>query len=668
MKADEARDEIKRRWRDLWKADKGKGKQAGIICPLCGSGSGEKGSGVKEDTRKDGHFLKCFACGFAGDAVSLLGAELRKKLPLRGSDFKDVIEEGAKRLSLSVEWQDKSTAAKKPKVKKQETVEAKPMPKVDYSKYLDTARKGLDDERVKAYIKGRGLSVDNAKSTGIGFDQAWIYPDKGKFPSARIIIPFAGGVGYMARAIEEIKDGKKLVVGSVGLFNVEALKQAESMTGGAACFVVEGWADALSVMEAGYPAIAINGAQNGGDLIKAASNYSGVFLIAMDNDTGGKKGIESLSALLEKDAIPFSVVDICGGYKDANEHLQADRDGFKYCCFEAFERGRAAAQKAASPDSLKEYITGGAWREDVKRSAANREKTGFPSLDDWLGGGLYEGLAVLSGFPSLGKTSFLWQIAENVAAAGCHALFFSLEMSRADMLAKSLSRRAYRHGRDITNDDAQSGRDDCKEELRELLADVGGRLEVVEGAFGYGVEAIRKRALVAKRASGGRLCVFIDYLQAAADYKVGSEITAISDTAKAFRQLARELHCPVVCASSTARTNYNSVVDYSCFYGSGGIEFAADVAAGLQLSVVYSPAYIDAGTGKGGKEKQASMVGEAIRENLRQVSLVGLKNRRGQMRRQINFLFDARHSVFSEDESRQESALSPSDVEGLLAI
>lgn len=115
------------------------------------------------------------------------------------------------------------------------------------------------------------------------------------------------------------------------------------------------------------------------------------------------------------------------------------------------------------------------------------------------------------------------------------------------------------------------------------------------------------------------------------------------EAARAYLEMARVLHCPIVCASSTARNNYTGAVDYSCFYGSGGIESAADCAAGLQLSVVYSQEYT------GGKDKQAAIIARAAAENPRRVSFVGLKNRRGQMKKRVDFLFDPRHCTFTEE-------------------
>ena len=47
MEEERIRELIKSTWRGLWPADKGKGKNVGVICPLCGNGSGADGDGVK---------------------------------------------------------------------------------------------------------------------------------------------------------------------------------------------------------------------------------------------------------------------------------------------------------------------------------------------------------------------------------------------------------------------------------------------------------------------------------------------------------------------------------------------------------------------------------------------------------------------------------------------
>ncbi len=70
--------------------------------------------------------------------------------------------------------------------------------------------------------------------------------------------------------------------------------------------------------------------------------------------------------------------------------------------------------------------------------------TGFPKLDNVLDGGLYEGLYIIGAISSLGKTTIITQIADQVASQGHDVLIFSLEMARSELMAKSISRLAKR--------------------------------------------------------------------------------------------------------------------------------------------------------------------------------------------------------------------------------
>lgn len=69
--------------------------------------------------------------------------------------------------------------------------------------------------------------------------------------------------------------------------------------------------------------------------------------------------------------------------------------------------------------------------------------TGYPGLDELLGGGLIKGgLYILAGRPGMGKTTLALSIAEEVADRKKRVLFVSLEMDEKQISAKRLSRRA----------------------------------------------------------------------------------------------------------------------------------------------------------------------------------------------------------------------------------
>ena len=69
--------------------------------------------------------------------------------------------------------------------------------------------------------------------------------------------------------------------------------------------------------------------------------------------------------------------------------------------------------------------------------------TGYAELDRCLGGGLTAGLHCLGAVPSLGKSTYVMQMAEQMAAEGTHVIVISLEMKPVDLAAKAVSRQLY---------------------------------------------------------------------------------------------------------------------------------------------------------------------------------------------------------------------------------
>ena len=81
---------------------------------------------------------------------------------------------------------------------------------------------------------------------------------------------------------------------------------------------------------------------------------------------------------------------------------------------------------------------------DLENNSKYQAKsTKFKELDQKLSGGLKNGLYVFGAISSLGKTTFVLQLADNIASQGHKAIIFSLEQSRFELVSKSLSRLTY---------------------------------------------------------------------------------------------------------------------------------------------------------------------------------------------------------------------------------
>jgi len=667
MKADEAKEYIKANWRGLWKADADKGKKAGCVCPLCDSGSGAKGTGIKEDTREQHagkNFLHCYnvSCGFSGDALSLLAKELHKSLS--GRDFVEVMEEAGRRLGISIEWEDKGAGLKAPahKVQAKKAAVEPVEEKQDFSAYCEAMRAGLADERAREYLEGRCI-FDASARLGVGFDSEWKNPKGGKVASPRMIIPFAGGVGYLARALDNPERGAKQNAGEVGLFNAEALK------GGGVVFLCEGWADAASVEQCGFHAVSLNGCNNYNVIAEAAAGFNGVFVIAFDCDANGagQKAAARAKEELEKRGFLCMIADICGGVvgQDANSFFVADDAGFRWCLEAAEDEAKKILAKGKKPDSLLDYVQGGGFARDTFSGVCM--KTGFPAFDKWLDDGLFVGrLYVVAARTGLGKTAFMWQIGENLAAAGVDCLYFTLELGRAELLSRAYVRRAHKRGREIRLNSVLRG-EDVSEESKGFFSSVGDRLSVIDGGYSETVSSIRDYVKQYKRRNNAPLCVIVDYLQAAAESNGKPENVGIADAAKALKQLAKDFSCVVLCASSMARTTYSEGVSFASFYGSCNIEYTCDCVVGLQYSVIDSPAWNNFPSTMKEAEKKAArakLLDDAENASPREISLVGLKYRGNNPHIRIPMKFDSGHFDIQEAGAgtfKAKSAVSSSD-------
>ena len=450
-----ATDEIKARWKELYPAD-GNGRGKGIICPLCGSGSGKNGTGITEKPHSRNHFLKCWngGCSFeqGGSVIDLYMLENGMNPQ---TDFSRAVDELAARLNISIDPHRNSTAAEDfaeaPAGDGAASSPAEPAAQqpTNYSKYFLQWMQNLrESAEAQAYLQRRGISMETAAACCIGFEPAWISPtvikrqqEKGSswLPDPKPVIILPSTVEhYVARDIrpaeqldEQQRKFAKMNEGEPGIFcGYKAFR-----SGAENIFVTEGAFDAMAIMETGATAIALNSTSNADKLIKQMEQQptKATLIICLDNDEAGRKTAERLKDGLRRLNISYVTADICGGHKDPNEALTADRAAFEAAV------AKAIASTAARPDNTAAYLDNLMAGEIDRFKQAQDRKTGFANLDE-KAGGLNAGLYVLAAISSLGKTTLALQMADQIAAQGQEVLFFSMEQSRLEMVSKSLAR------------------------------------------------------------------------------------------------------------------------------------------------------------------------------------------------------------------------------------
>jgi replicative DNA helicase len=218
--------------------------------------------------------------------------------------------------------------------------------------------------------------------------------------------------------------------------------------------------------------------------------------------------------------------------------------------------------------------------------------SGFADLDDMTAGLQPSDLIIVAGRPSMGKTAFALNIAENVGVdQRLPVLIFSMEMGAGQIATRLLGSVArvdaqrLRTGRLENSDWDRLGLALGKLNEAPIHIDETPALNALE---------LRSRARRLWRQYGNQLgLVVVDYIQLMSAVDSGSEnrATEISEISRSMKAMAKELHVPVVALSQLNRSleqRPNKRPVMSDLRESGAIEQDADVILFIYRDEVYN--------------------------------------------------------------------------------
>lgn len=611
---------------------------------------------------REGNRVKCFSCDWSGDIIDLIG------LAYSINDNKEKFKKAREVLGFAQNYpiNEQYTHNKHNTDNKHNTHDqmnnimtkentAETTKTNDHITYFNKCHSQIVNN---TYLQDRGISKETIDRFNIGYDKnynGW----------EAIIIPTSSN-SFIARNTDkqaESNDRYRKSTGEYKLFNSDILQGDEPV------FIVEGEIDALSLIEAGGNAMALGGIQNKNVLKKELRRLQKVppIILYGDNDTIGQNGIAELQKELDSIGILYYLYSV-GEYKDANEMLVKDRSFF-FSEIQNIIRDVKAIIETETKERLEKelleynknncgsYID--SFLEDIKDKAKTSAiSTGFKELDEVLDGGLYEGLYIIGAMSSSGKTTFVLQIADQIAERGQDVLIFSLEMARYELMAKSFSRNTFlingittaKTTRQITNHDKwntyNSEEIDVIVKSREKYRTYANHLYITEGMGDINVKSVKETVEKHIRITGNRPVVVIDYLQILAPNNV--KATDKQNTDKAMlelKRLSRDCKLPLIGISSFNRDSYNEDASMKSFKESGAIEYSSDVLLGLQPK-------------RNGK-KTTDIDKEKVRGNEndaripRELELIILKNRNGRKGDTLEFKYYTYFNYMEEKERRE---------------
>lgn len=217
--------------------------------------------------------------------------------------------------------------------------------------------------------------------------------------------------------------------------------------------------------------------------------------------------------------------------------------------------------------------------------------THYTDLDEMTSGLQRSDLVIIAARPSMGKTAFAMNIAENAAIEDQQVVgVFSLEMSREALLMRLLCSQARVDAHKMRT--GSLWQDDMKKVVR-AMEQLAHAPIYIDDTPGISVSEMRAKARRLKQSQGRLDLIIVDYLQlmSGGGKRFENRTQEVSAISRGLKALAKELSVPVIALSQLSRAPESRGGDHrpqlADLRESGSIEQDADLVMFIFREEVY---------------------------------------------------------------------------------
>ena len=679
------------------------------VCPKCDNGKGNAGhghgDGIKPRNSSGRVRWKCFKCGTDFSNFDLAAATLGLDPELDKAESAERVSElfgihdGNKLFSFSRQKKSARTAQDKSEAKdmseKKSATESEPK---NYSGFYKSSQANVEKFLAEHCGSYRGLTAKTFKRFGLGIHPNFGVGERDKQPT--LIIPY-DDAHFFARAI--LGDDKSHHGADAGLYKTLPIIKEPYVFN----FIVEGEIDALSIAQADnghnlFGCLATGSVSNWRKVVPELEKEFGNaeskpgFIVLFDNDEAGistarllvrelkAHGYPAVSSNFEKyerkageheyhrsdgtiekftvEKVDANDVLIQNGELELLEGLMAFEEKFENelssqaeAMAKSAERKRQATfdESGMKFFSFAEYFSADFFSDIALTAKYSERKTGFSNLD--AAQVFMPGLYVLGALPGMGKTTFAWQLMNQLADNGEFCIYCSYEMSRTELYTKSLARKLFTDYPDeaenlnlsSVNIRRGAGRDNkYVNKIVKDFASSNSNLRVAELSNTDIAELIKELKLrVADADKPAVIC--LDYLQIvpSKDVRLSSTKEKVDNIMLRLKDFQRETNSTIIIISSFNRDNYFQPASFSSFKESGAIEYSADCIWALEPNVQVTDS----------KPSKDELIKES-KKPVRDIKLLCLKNRNGGQY-DCRFDYHAAHDYFEPREEKENATV-----------
>jgi len=430
--------------------------------------------------------------------------------------------------------------------------------------YRDNMTNGL-----LARFQEEGIGEEVLTEQFVGFNGRYlVYPyfqDDGNCYSARCVFPDRKE-DFFWHGNEQFFDEKHRI------FNVQDIGRCEE----GSLFLCEGEDTLLALKQLGYPAVAVPDSQTLEAIDPEQFAFIRTLFLVTSNSAESEISMRKLASRIGYKVRPFRWP--AGLPKDYTLcHLARDKGKQFRAAVSSMIKGARAFSPFPSP--VREYDH---FQEQLSMESGTfyaALQSGFPKLDKALDG--IHGINIVGGAPKSGKSTFMIQMATEMALRNIPVLYYDFENGRQKIYQRTLSRlsrvstEAIRN-KALTGEDETKYRDACKQ-LQDMLFyfRVVTDRQVTPEIMRRHIDFIRHET------NCKYTVVVIDSLHKLPFKDFSERRTGIDAWLRQMESIRDELHVSFLVVSELSRGDggsYKETPHLGVFKGSGDIEYSADNA------------------------------------------------------------------------------------------
>lgn len=307
------------------------------------------------------------------------------------------------------------------------------------------------------------------------------------------------------------------------------------------------------------------------------------------------------AGIVQRDFILRKAMFVCRDIIRTTEHFTGSAEGFldqAESIFNTLRQSRRVTPYHSMIEALESTLT------KIEETIANGGKivgvpTGFRDLDALTGGFRGGHLVVLAARPGMGKTALGLNFTSGALAAGKSVMFFSLEMTKEEIISRMISATGMIDAQRLMNGNLSEEETDRVMAATRILGAYHPRFGI-DDTQGIDISSLRRRARRFKEENGLDM-IIVDYLQMLypePGRRFESHALAVGSISKALKELAKELKIPVLALAQLNRDlekRKTQLPKASDLKDSGSIEADADQIFLIYRDEAVNPGSMDAG-------------------------------------------------------------------------